>query len=112
MTVTLGATGDMLCPVAAVLGYVAEPNPWKGSPPGPFFVFSNGAPLTQEKRVKKLRSALGTAGVKADGYAGHSFRIGAATTAASKGLPDSYIRTPQSVLKKVAKSLVGNDHPS
>ena len=121
VTVTLGATGDMLCPVAAVLGYMAEPNPWKGSPPGPFFVFSNGAPLTREKLVKELRSALGTAGVKADGYAGH-FRI-----AASKGLPDSliktlgrwessaytlYIRTPQSVLKKVAKSLVGSDHPS
>ena len=123
VTVVLGATRDELCPVAAVLGYMAEPRPAQGSYPGPFFVFSNGSPLTREKFVKELRSGLRLAGIQAENYAGHSFRIGAATTAANQGLSDSliktlgrwesaaymlYIRTPQSVLRSVAMSLVGD----
>ena len=36
VTVVLGATRDELCPVAAVLGYMAEPRPAQGSYPGPF----------------------------------------------------------------------------
>ncbi len=120
VTVVLGATRDELCPVAAVL---AEPRPAQGSYPGPFFVFSDGSPLTREKFVKELRSGLRLAGIQVENYAGHSFRIGAATTAANQGLSDSliktlgrwesaaymlYIRTPQSVLRSVAMSLVGD----
>ena len=73
--------------------------------------------------MKELRSGLRLAGIQAENYAGHSFRIGAATTAANQGLSDSliktlgrwesaaymlYIRTPQSVLRSVAMSLVGD----
>ena len=35
-----------------------------------------------------VRDALRQAGVAANSYAGHSFRIAAATTAASRGLED------------------------
>ena len=122
VTVVLGATGRKVCPVATVLSYMANPRPAVSSASGPFFVFSDGRVLTRERFVKELRAALKAGGFRADDYAGHSFRIGAATTAASHGMPDSliktlgrwesaaymlYIRTPHSVLCSVAKSLVG-----
>ena len=44
------------------------------------------------KTVKELRRGLELAGVKADNYAGHSFRIGAALTAAAQDLSDSLIK--------------------
>ena len=40
-----------------------------------------------------VRDALRRAGVNAGCYAWHSFRIGAATTAAARGLEDSTIQT-------------------
>ena len=119
--VVLGVSGADLCPVAAILSYMALPKPKAGPPPSPFFTFSDGSPLTRDRLVRELRAALRSAGVEADHYAGHSFRIGAATTAAAHGLPDSliktlgrwesaayllYIRTPQSTLRGVASSLV------
>ena len=70
--------------------------------------------------VESMRTALTQAGYKAKDYAGHSFRIGAATTAAQRGIQDSliktlgrwessaytrYIRTPPPVLQGVAKIL-------
>ena len=59
---------------------------------GPFFVFSDGRVLTRERFVKELRAALKAGGFRADDYAGHSFRIGAETTVASHGMPDSLIK--------------------
>ncbi len=49
--------------------------------------------MTRQRLVSAVREALERAGVEADMYAGHSFRIGAATTAASRGLEDSTIQT-------------------
>ena len=43
--------------------------------------------------VQKLRSALRGIGLNESDYAGHSFRIGAATTAAERGFEDSLIKT-------------------
>ncbi len=41
-----------------------------------------------------VKDALDKAGVNPGQYSGHSFRIGAATTAAARGLEDSTVRTP------------------
>ncbi len=43
--------------------------------------------------MKAVRQALQQAGVDHSKYNGHSFRIGAATTAAAKGIEDSLIQT-------------------
>ena len=52
--VYLGATGNDLCPVAAVSAYLAV----RGRESGPFFRFASGTALTREALVKQLRSAL------------------------------------------------------
>lgn len=85
----LGKSGKDLCPVAAISAYLAV----RGRGPGPFFRFQSGAPLSRELLVKHLRAALKTKGFDESKYAGHSFRIGAATTAAAVGLEDSLIKT-------------------
>ena len=114
--VFLGATGDELCPVATVVSYSSR----RGSASGPFFKFKNGSPLTKARFVDGVRSALSKAGVRSEGYTGHSFRIGAATSAARAGVQDSviqalgrwsssaflrYIRTPREDLAAHSKKL-------
>ena len=121
--VIVGRMGNELCPVAAVLSYMALRGP--GS--GPLFRFKNGKPLTRSSFVAKLRETLEVAGVDCSGYSGHSLRIGAATTAASKGIQDSliktmgrwqsvayklYVRTPQAQLISVAHTLAGSSEQS
>ena len=68
---------------------------------------------TKAKFTQNVRAALQSAGLPYQNFAGHSFRIGAATTAAKAGIEDStirmigrwssaaflaYIRTPQDQL--------------
>ena len=43
--------------------------------------------------MEAVRRALATAGLDQRQYCGHSFRIGAATTAATRGMEDSIIKT-------------------
>ena len=117
VTVHIGATKSQLCPVAAVLAYMVQ----RGSQAGPFFLFEDGRRLTRDRLVAEVRRALERAGVDPSHYSGHSFRIGAATTAAACGLQDSliktlgrwesaaytvYIRTPPSQLRSVAAKLI------
>ena len=66
VTIYLGRTDHVICPVTALLSYLAL----LGQELGPLFLFQGGATL-----------------------AGHSFHIGAATTAARAGLEDSTIQT-------------------
>ena len=89
VSIYLGKAHSDACPVAAILAYAAQ----RGQTSGPFFRFTGGHPLTRAHFVEAVQSALRALGMAADHYAGHSFRIGAATTAAAKGVPDSFIKT-------------------
>lgn len=82
------ATDDELCPVSALGAYVVR----RGTAQGPFFCTAAGAALTKARFVEQVRSALTRAGIPLSGYSGHSFRIGAATTASQAGVPDSVIQ--------------------
>ena len=84
----LGKTGNNLCPVAAVLGYLSIRPPTQG----PLFVFDDGTPLSRPLLVLHLREALSQLGINIANYSGHSFRIGAASTAAAVGFSDSFIQ--------------------
>jgi len=85
----IGRTRTDLCPVAAMLGYLDV----RGPGAGPLFRFVDGAGLTRSRFVTRVREALKAAGVDESKYNGHSFRIGAATTAAAKGIEDCVIKT-------------------
>ena len=89
VSIFLGKTGNRLCPVAALAAYLAI----RGNQPGPFFQFRDGRPLSRERFAIKVREALTEAGLEASKFTGHSFRIGAATTAAARGVEDSLIKT-------------------
>ncbi len=56
---------------------------------GPLFRFRDDRPLTRMRFVAKVKGALTTAGMD---YSGHSFRMGAATTAAQQGISDATIK--------------------
>ena len=116
VTLHIGVAEGPLCPVAAILNYMVA----RGSLEGPLFVWQDGRFLTRVRFVEAIRSALEAAGYAAADYVGHSFRIGAATTAAQRGIQDSliktlgrwessaytrYVRTPPAVLQGVAKVL-------
>ena len=87
--IVLGHTNNCLCPVSALLSYLAL----RGNSPGPLFHWQNKTPLSKPKFVDHVRQALLSANLPAHLYAGHSFRIGAATTAAAAGIEDSTIQT-------------------
>ena len=87
--IVLGATGVPLCPVKAIVKYIAE----RGSQTGPFFLNPNKTAVTKSQFISRFRSILQLIGLPQFDYAGHSFRIGAATTAASLGIEDSMIQT-------------------
>ena len=55
VSVWIGATGDDLRMVQAVVSYAAR----RGITPGPFFRFEDGAPLTKVRFVEKIRGQLG-----------------------------------------------------
>ena len=114
--VYLGKIDCSICPVAGVLDYMAA----RGTEKGPFFRFKNGQPLTKSKFTAKVREVLTTIGLPQEHFAGHSFRIGAATAAAQAGIEDStirimgrwnsaafltYIRTPRAQLAKFSSAL-------
>ena len=85
----LGRTGLPLCPVSALLCYLAIRPPQQG----PLFLFKDDSTFSRPRLVISLRKALSEVGVDPSGYNGHSFRIGAATTAARMGVNDSLIQT-------------------
>ena len=74
--------------VVAMMKYLAV----RGIDEGPLFREANGTPLYRRNLVAHVKLALQQAGLNSSHYAGHSFRIGAATAAASRGINDATIQ--------------------
>ena len=111
----VGRGNSAVCPIVALSNYLVL----RGPAPGPVFQFVSGRPLSRERLSSTVQSILSAAGY-AGSFSGHSFRIGAATTAASRGVPDHliktlgrwssdayqiYIRTPVSSVVRVSNQL-------
>ena len=87
-TVVLGSTGADICPVAAIVDYLQ----FRGSNPGPLFQLQDGKPLHRKLFTTQVQQALSLAGFDPSLFNGHSFRIGAATTANLVGVPETTIK--------------------
>ena len=125
-TVTIGSTNTSTCPVAALKKYLLFIT---AQPHKPLFRFLDGTYLTRDSFTIHLRSLLQSLGVDPATYASHSFRIGAATTAAAAGLPDwqiqamgrwssdcytRYIRTSPTIFANASRTLATHNlslHP-
>ena len=116
----LGKTGKDICPVMAILPYLAL----RGASAGPLFILSDGSFLTRKKFAALVLNTLKQVGVEDAQYNTHSFRIGAATTVKDAGISDVhikmlehwksnayqlYIRTPQKQLANLSKQLVSRN---
>lgn len=76
------------CPVQLMLDYLAL----RGNKPGPLFMTLLGHPVSRTTFTEQLSLALKFCGLNPARYKGHSFRIGAASHAADRGLSDTQIR--------------------
>ena len=114
--IRLAANVTELCPVKALLEYVKY-HPLKQ---GPLFTFQNGKFLTRRELGKILQQHLPNS---CRNISSHSFRIGAATTAAAAGHPRwliqslgrwtsdcfrQYLRIPDTTIDNVSNSLTNN----
>lgn len=117
--IELFATAKDICPVSSLKRYLTiRKGPSKED--DPLFVLENGLPLNRNEFVKNLRSVLNLIGYKAELFAGHSFRIGAATSIGTRvddhmiqtlGRWNSqcyirYIRTPREILRQAQLALI------
>lgn len=87
--VTLTSTDNSTCPVRAIRKF------WRvraGTVDSPLFCFQSGAFLTRQETTTQLRSLLSSMGLPSSRFASHSFRIGAASTAASAGIAPNVIQ--------------------
>ena len=85
----IGVAPGVLCPVTVVLVYMVA----RRSDPSPLLTWRDGWFLTRDCFVASVHAILTSACYKAADYAGHCFRISAATTASGRGIQDSLIQT-------------------
>ena len=111
----LGCGSLPLCPVTALTNYLHL----RGPGTGPLFIYQDGSPLSRSQLSSFLQTTLQAAGIPGK-FSGHSFRIGASTTAAQRGVHDHlikrmgrwslvayllYVRTPVETILSVAERL-------
>ena len=113
----LGTTDHTICPVKAILPYLAL----RGNRPGPLFITASNTPLTRQFFTTSLSTILTATGLDHHKYNTHSFRIGAATSAKMAGVSEldikmlghwrsstfeCYIRTPREHLASLSRQLI------
>ena len=76
------------CPVLFLLDYLSL----RGNRPGPLFLNSDNSPVSRTNFAELLSLSLKACGLDSTCYKGHSFRIGAASFAAERGMSDAQIR--------------------
>ena len=90
LTLTIkGTTSLQDCLLQIMKAYLSV----RGATAGPLFLYCPSVPVTRAKFNEQLRGALKFCHFCPKQFKSHSFRIGAATTAAAQGMSDSQIRS-------------------
>ena len=120
--IVVHAMNTFVCPVRAMTHYLQHRR--RG---GPLFIFADGWYVTRNRLTDILRYLLSSVSLDTDWFSSHSFRIGAATTAAAAGVPDRlikvmgrwasdafqvYIRTGHDSLRSVAEKMATTRVPA
>ncbi|XP_048259505.1 uncharacterized protein LOC125384429 [Haliotis rufescens] len=92
VTITVHAVPGPTCPVQAMKNYVNLRNQSQARASDPLFLTDCGIPLHRDYFIHKLHQTLAAAGYDYKKFNGHSFRIGAATSAAAAHVPDHMIK--------------------
>jgi len=88
VTLMLGKTDDMVCPVSSLLAYLAI----RGSKHGSLFIMANKHCFTPPLFRTSLLQILKSLGLSTQEYSTHSFCIGAVTSAKAAGISDLHIK--------------------
>ena len=90
LTLTIkGTTSPQDCPLQIMKAYLFV----RGATAGTLFLYCPSMPVTRAKFNEQLRGALQFCHFCPKQFKSHSFRIGAATTAAAQGMSESQIRS-------------------
>ena len=81
-----------LCPIEALEKFLQLRVRFANIPQTPLFLFKDYSHLTRAKFLELLHKTCERAGLNSNNYKGHSFRMGAATSAAARGLQDHLIQ--------------------
>ncbi|XP_058628355.1 uncharacterized protein LOC131538499, partial [Onychostoma macrolepis] len=96
-------------PYQTLLAYLHYRSPQAKLPSDPLFVDDSDRPATRFWFQKHLKSVLLLSGIPAGHYSSHSFRIGAATTAAQKGLSQPQIQALGRWTSEAFKTYIRSD---
>lgn len=88
VTIKVDGQAHPICPVQTLHSFLSM----RGKAAGPLFCFPDLKPLTKSFVSSNLAIILKAAGLDPTNFKGHSFRIGAATYAASQGLSSLQIQ--------------------
>ena len=89
VTLSILPTKDRYCPVHSLSQFLKVRGPVKG----PMFAFANASPVSRNLFCQYLSKTLQWAGLDPSKYKAHSFRIGAAITAADMGMSEAQIQS-------------------
>jgi len=118
--IKLFPTNNIICPFKVCTMYMRHRMQSNAGSQDPLFIDVNNVALSRNNFLNMLKHALTCVGYDSSMYSGHSFRIGAATTAGSVHVDDHlikilgrwssdaycrYIRTPDLVIKQAQNSL-------
>ena len=81
-----------LSPYEPIHHYISTRRALNATPQDPLFITETGSIATSSWFHRHLRQILSLTGLSPQLYSGHSFRIGAASTASRQGLSDHLIR--------------------
>ena len=116
---TIARSNSEICAVEAWKAYLAR----RGLSPGPLFRFEAGEAMIRDQLGSNIRQLCSCLGLDVTEYSGHSLRIGAAATAAARGVPDwllkvlgrwesdcyqTYIHTQQSTVDSIPSMLASS----
>ena len=102
--VKLGKSESDVCPILSMINYLKV----RPQVQGPLFCHLNLEPLTRYQFSAVLKKTLSVLNINFKQYKAHSFRIGAATTAANVGVPVEMIKSAGRWKSRVYQSYIRN----